>query len=152
MQLHEIRPIHKSKKSRRIGRGGKRGTYSGRGVKGQKSRAGRRFKPAIRELIKKYPKLRGCRQKLKVKNEKLKTMIVNLETLEKNFNSEEKINPGTLLEKQLIRKIKGRTPKVKILGKGRLTKPLTIEGCLVSKKAKEIIAAAKGSIKVHGPR
>ncbi|KPJ73361.1 50S ribosomal protein L15, partial [Parcubacteria bacterium DG_74_1] len=49
MQLHEIKPIHKLKKSKRIGRGGKRGTYSGRGIKGQKSRAGRRFKPVIRE-------------------------------------------------------------------------------------------------------
>ena len=147
MQLHEIRPIHRPKKSKRVGRGGKRGTYSGRGIKGQKSRAGRRFKPVIRELIKKYPKLRGYRQKLKVKNEKLKIVIVNLETLEKNFNSEEKINPGTLLEKQLIRKIKGRTPKVKILAKGKLTKPLTVEDCLVSKKAKEIIAKVHGVVK-----
>ena len=146
MQLHELKPIHKSKKSKRIGRGGKRGTYSGRGIKGQKSRAGRRFKPAIRELIKKYPKLRGYRQKLKVKNEKLKIVIVNLEVLERKFNSEEKITPETLLEKRLIRKIKGKTPKVKILGKGKLTKSLTIEGCLVSKKAKEIIE------KAYGPR
>ena len=147
MQLHEIKPIHKSKKSKRIGRGGKRGTYSGRGIKGQKSRAGRRFKPVIRELIKRYPKLRGYRQKSKIKNAKLKTVTVNLEALEKRFNSEEKITPETLLEKQLIRKIKGKMPKVKILGKGSLTKPLTIEGCLVSKKAKEIIAKVHGVVK-----
>jgi len=142
MQLHEIKPVHKSKKSRRIGRGGKRGTYSGRGIKGQKSRAGRRFKPVIRELIKKYPKLRGYRQKLKVKNAKLKTVTVNLDILERRFNSEEKISPETLLEKQLIRKIKGKIPKVKILAKGKLTKSLTIEGCSVSKKANEAIAKA----------
>lgn len=147
MQLHELKPIHKSKKSKRIGRGGKRGTYSGRGMKGQKSRAGRRFKPVIRELIKKYPKLRGYRQKLKVKNGKLKIVIVNLEVLERKFNSEEKITPETLLEKRLIRKIKGKTPKVKILGKGKLAKSLTIEGCLVSKKAKEIIEKAYGVVK-----
>ena len=147
MQLHEIKPIHKSKKSKRVGRGGKRGTYSGRGIKGQKSRAGRRFKPVIRELIKKYPKLRGYRQKLKVKNAKLKIVIVNLEALERRFNSDEKISPETLLEKQLIRKIKGRIPEVKILGKGKLTKPLIIEGCLVSKKAKEIIAKVHGMVK-----
>lgn len=147
MQLHEIKPIHKPKKSKRIGRGGKRGTYSGRGIKGQKSRAGRRFKPAIRELIKRYPKLRGYRQKSEVKKAKLKIVVVNLEALEKKFNSEEKITPEILLEKQLIRKIKGEIPKIKILGKGKLTKPLTIEGCLVSKKAKEIIAKVHGVVK-----
>ena len=147
MQLHEIKPVHKSKKSRRIGRGGKRGTYSGRGIKGQKSRAGRRFKPVIRELIKKYPKLRGYRQKLKVKNAKLKTVTVNLDILERRFNSEEKISPETLLEKQLIRKIKGKIPKVKILAKGKLTKSLTIEGCSVSKKANEAIAKVHGMVK-----
>ena len=52
MQLHQLKPSHKRKRPKRIGRGGKRGTYSGRGVKGQRSRAGRKFKPAIRELMK----------------------------------------------------------------------------------------------------
>lgn len=41
MQLHELKPKHKAKKKKRVGRGGKRGTFSGRGVKGQKARAGR---------------------------------------------------------------------------------------------------------------
>lgn len=63
MQLHEIRPLHKGKKRKRVGRGGKRGTYSGRGQKGQKSRAGRRLEPVIREIIKRYPKLRGYKFK-----------------------------------------------------------------------------------------
>ncbi len=63
MQLHELRPKHKLKKKKRIGRGGKTGTYSGRGVKGQKSRAGAKFEPIIRGLIKRYPKLRGYRFK-----------------------------------------------------------------------------------------
>ena len=55
MQLHELKPKHKRKKGKRIGRGGKRGTYSGRGVKGQMTRAGRKMVPPIRQLIKKYP-------------------------------------------------------------------------------------------------
>jgi large subunit ribosomal protein L15 len=63
MQLHEIKPIYKIKKKKRIGRGGKRGTYSGKGIKGQKSRAGTRFEPIIRGLIKRYPKLRGYKFK-----------------------------------------------------------------------------------------
>ena len=61
MQLQELKPIHKKKQRKRVGRGGKRGTYAGRGLKGQRARAGRRLKPAIRELIKRYPKLRGYR-------------------------------------------------------------------------------------------
>jgi len=147
MQLHELRPIHKSKKSKRIGRGGKKGTYSGRGIKGQKSRAGRRFKPVIRELIKKYPKLRGYRQRSKVKNKKLKVVTINLEALERKFSSEEKVTSETLREKRLIRKIKGKIPEVKILAKGKFSKPLTVEGCLVSKKAKEIIEKVHGMVK-----
>jgi large subunit ribosomal protein L15 len=72
MQLHQLKPIHKLKKRKRVGRGGKKGTYSGRGIKGQKARAGRRLKPAIRELIKRYPKLRGYKFKSKIKNQNAK--------------------------------------------------------------------------------
>jgi len=143
MELHELRPKYKRKKRKRVGRGGKRGTYAGRGIKGQKARAGRRLKPVIRELIKKYPKLRGY--KFKPKKEIL--AIVNIEVLEKKFKTGEIVNPKTLLEKKIIRRIKGRIPKVKILAKGKLTKALTIEGCLVSKSAEEIIKKAGGTIK-----
>jgi large subunit ribosomal protein L15 len=143
MQLHEIRPIHKFKKRKRVGRGGKRGTYSGRGMKGQKARAGRKLKPLIRELIKKYPKLRGVGFKVR----EFKTAILNIETLEKKFNAQEIVNPKTLLKKGVLHKIKGRIPKVKILGKGELTKKLIIEQCQISKSAKEKIEKAGGSIK-----
>lgn len=77
MQIHELKPTHKKKEAKKIGRGGKRGTYSGKGMKGQKSRAGRRLEPVVRSLIKKYPKLRGYRfkSKLKIKNEKPQSKI-----------------------------------------------------------------------------
>lgn len=146
MQLHEIRPKHKSKKTKRIGRGGKKGTYSGRGIKGQRSRAGRKFKPAIRELIKKYPKLRGYKQKLKVKNKRLKIDTINLEVLEKKFKDGETVSPQILLERKIICRIKGRLPEVKILNKGKLTKSLTVQDCLTSKKAKEIIEKNHGVV------
>ena len=133
MQLHQLKPSHKLKKRKRVGRGGKRGTYSGRGMKGQKSRAGARFAPVIRELIKKYPKLRGYRNQ----NKESKYAVVNLGDLDKIYKESEIINPETLLKKGLIRKIKGRVPKVKILGTGKLTKKLTIEKCEFSKTAKE---------------
>jgi len=139
MQLHELRP-------KRIGRGGKRGTYSGRGIKGQKSRAGRKMQPVVRELIKRYPKLRGYKVRSKVKGQRPK-VIINLEVLEKKFSSGEKITPEVLLEKGIFRKIKGRIPGIKILGKGKLTKSLTFEGCQLSKSAREKIEKAGGVAK-----
>ncbi|PIV12786.1 MAG: 50S ribosomal protein L15 [Candidatus Nealsonbacteria bacterium CG03_land_8_20_14_0_80_36_12] len=142
MQLHQLKPSHKRKRPKRIGRGGKRGTYSGRGVKGQRSRAGRKFKPAIRELMKRYPKKRGYR----FKPLKLKPAIINIGILEKKFKSSETVTPKTLLEKKIIRKIKGKIPKVKILAKGELKKALTIENCQLSKSTKEKIEKAGGTI------
>ncbi|MCK4454002.1 50S ribosomal protein L15 [Candidatus Parcubacteria bacterium] len=142
MQLHQLHPKHKSKRKKRIGRGGKRGTFSGRGVKGQKSRSGRKLEPIVRGLIKKYPKLRGY----KFNEWKTKPVVVSIGSLER-FETGEKINPSVLLEKKIIPKIKGRVPKVKILGKGELTKALTIENCDISKSAREKVEKAGGKIK-----
>lgn len=146
MQLHELKPIQKKKSVKRIGRGGKRGTYSGKGIKGQKSRAGRKLAPIIREVIKRYPKLRGYR----FKSISLLIQTVNLETLERKFNIEEafdRVIPKTLIKMGLICKIKGKIPKVKILGRGKLTKKLIIENCEVSKGAREKIEKAGGMVK-----
>ena len=134
MQLHQIKPIHKQRRSKRVGRGGKRGTYSGRGIKGQKARAGAKIRPEIRDFIKKIPKQRGYR----FKSFREKPAIVNLKDLEKKFENNEIVSPETLLEKGLIAKVKGRMPKVKVLGKGKLTKKLKIENCRMSKSAEKI--------------
>jgi large subunit ribosomal protein L15 len=142
MQLHEIRPRKKIRRIKRVGRGGKRGTYSGAGQKGQRSRAGRKLKPAIRSLIKRYPKLRGYRFRA-VRG--LQT-VVNVELLEKEFSVGSLVTPQNLLEKKLIRRIKGRLPKVKILGRGKLLKKLIVKDCQVSKSAKEKIEKAGGVI------
>jgi len=141
MQLHQLKPKHKLKKKKRVGRGGKRGTYSGRGIKGQKSRAGRKFAPIIRELIKRYPKLRGYR----FKKSKKYFAIINIGILDKKFESLEVVTPKSLLKRKLIRKIKGKIPKVKILGKGELKKKLVIENCEVSKSAREKIKKTGGT-------
>jgi len=143
MQLHQLKPIHKTKKTKRMGRGGKKGTYCGRGIKGQKARAGRKLKPIIREIIKRYPKLRGYRFKPKKEN----LIVINIETLEKKFKSGDLVSLQTLLKKKIISKIKGRMPKVKILGKGEIKKSLTVENCQLSKAAREKIEKAGGSIK-----
>jgi len=149
MQLHQLKPTHRKKRKKRVGRGGKKGTYSGRGIKGQKARAGAKLKPIIRELIKRYPKLRGY----KFKPKKSKIAILNLEVLEKSFDSKERVTPEILLEKKLIRRIKGRLPEVKILSRGEITKPLIIEGCQLSKQAKEKIEKAGGTVnKILNPK
>ncbi len=135
MQLHQITPIHKQKNKKRIGRGGKRGTYSGRGIKGQKARAGAKIRPEIRDFIKKIPKKRGYR----FKSLKLKPEIVNLKDLEKYFNEGDLVSPETLLEKGLIGRINNRMPEVKILGTGELKKKLKIEKCKMSESAKKVL-------------
>jgi len=142
MQLHQLKPIHKRRKTKIVGRGGKRGTYCGRGVKGQKARAGRKLKPIIKEIFKKYPKLRGY----KFKRISEKPLALNLQVLEKKFQEGDKINPENLFKKSLVRKIKGRIPKVKILGKGEIKKKLEFKNCLFSKKAKEKIEKSGGKI------
>jgi len=143
MQLHQLKSFHKRKQPKRIGRGGKRGTYSGKGIKGQKSRAGARIRPELRDLIKKIPKLRGYRYK---KIEK-KKVSVNLSDLQKKLESEAMITPQVLLKKGVINKIKGRLPEVKLLGGGSLSKKFLVEKCQVSKSAKEKIEKSGGTIK-----
>ena len=147
MQMHQLRPRHGKKRVKRVGRGGKRGTYSGRGLKGQKSRAGRKLMPPIRELIKRYPKLRGYRFRARARHPKYQITVVNLGVLDKKFSAGEPVTPKILAERRIIRKIKGRVPRVKILAGGKLTKPLSIAECLVSAAAAQKIKAAKGSVK-----
>lgn len=142
MQLHELKPIHKSKKKKRIGRGGKRGTYSGRGIKGQKARAGRKIRPEIRDFIKRIPKKRGYRFKAQ-----LKPQIINLKDLEKHYKEGETVSPETLLKKRLIDKVKGRAPEVKILGKGKITKKLEIKDCKISKSVEKALGIKKEKAK-----
>ena len=143
MQIHQLKPKHKNRGKRRIGRGGKKGTYSGKGIKGQKSRAGRKMVPIIRELIKKYPKLKGYRRYTIEKY----LAVVNLDILEKNFTDGDIINPENLVKKGLISRIKGTVPKVKILGAGKLTKKIIIENCKTSETVKEAVKKAGGTIK-----
>lgn len=143
MQIHELKRKHKNKTKKRVGRGGRKGTYSGKGMKGQSSRAGRKKVPIIRELIKKYPKLKGYKSFRMGET----TVVVNLNVLEKNTKDGEIISPENLIKKGIIGNIKGKTPKVKILGTGKLTKKLVMENCTFSKTAKEAIEKAGGSIK-----
>jgi ribosomal protein L15 len=59
MQIHNLKRVHKNKKDRIVGRGGKHAKTSGRGGKGQTARAGNKRRPELRDIIKKLPKNRG---------------------------------------------------------------------------------------------
>ena len=138
MQLHQLKPIHKNKSRKRIGRGGKRGAYSGRGLKGQKSRAGRRIKPATREMLSRLPKLRG----VKFRTLKPKVKIINLGDLERKLEGDI-IDRRVLIESGLIKK---SDEEIKILSEGELTRAFKVSGFKVSKKAREKIEKVGGRI------
>lgn len=142
MQLNQLQRYHPNKKGKRVARGGKRGKTAGRGTKGQKSRAGHRLRPELRDIIKKYPKLRGYR----FKSIATKPSPINLELLETSFENGEAVNPETLFAKKLIKKEGGRMQKVKILGTGKLSKKLVLSGCLISEAAKKAVEAAGGTV------
>src|SRR3989344_6917520 len=134
MQIHQIKRQHKNKRKKLVGRGGKRGTTSGKGTKGQKARSGRKLYPEIRDVIKRIPKLRGrgMNSNLSIQT---KPRVLNLSDLEV-FNDGEIVSPKTLLKKGLVRRQGGKTPRVKILGgdvprhgSGDFTKKLKFEGC-----------------------
>lgn len=59
MQIHNLKRVHKNKRDRLVGRGGKHAKTSGRGGKGQTARAGNKRRPELRDIIKKLPKNRG---------------------------------------------------------------------------------------------
>lgn len=140
MQIHNLK-VKIQKKKRRIGRGGKKGTYSGRGMKGQKSRSGANVNPIFEggrsTLIEHLPKIRGF------KSHRPKNQVVDLAHLEKYFADGDTVNPQSLLAKKLIDNIK--TP-IKILGDGEMSKKLTIEKCLVSKSARGKVEAMGGKV------
>lgn len=142
MQLHTLKREHPNKKARLVGRGGTRGKTSGRGGKGQTARAGNKRRPQMRDIIKKLPKLRGYR----FKSPSIKATPVNLNALNV-FVAGDTINPKTLFEKGLIRRVNGKLPVVKILGTGDITIKITVADCITSTTAKEKIEKAGGTIK-----
>ncbi|HEV8666410.1 MAG TPA: uL15 family ribosomal protein [Candidatus Paceibacterota bacterium] len=146
MQLHELKRKTENKKPKRVGRGGGRGKTSGRGTKGQKARAGHSIMPAIREQLKKLPKLRGrgVGGLISIQN---KPHVVNLASIEKAFSSGATVNSKTLIEMGLVRTRKGvKNPVIKVLGDGDISKKFIFSGVSVSGSAKEKIEKAGGSV------
>ncbi len=148
MQLHQIKPKTAQKKARYVGRGGKRGKTAGRGTKGQKARAGAKFRPEIRDFIKRLPKLRG-RGKNSNKTIHKDVETVNLGEIELVFKAGDTVNPKTLLAAGLVRRMGGEFPFVKILGGGELSKKVAFENCEYTASAKEKISKSGSTIKFN---
>lgn len=148
MQLNELQQKTKRVTKKRIGRGGLRGKTSGRGHKGQKARAGHSLRPEMRDIIKRFPKLRGHgkNRARTVNSSRIKPVAVNLSTLEELFSNGEEVTPLVLLERRVVSRVGGKTPKVKILGTGTLSKKISVKGCSLSKSAREAIERAGGEI------
>ncbi len=148
MQIHEIQKPEYQKEKRSIGRGGKRGTYSGKGNKGQKARSGGNIPPGFegREttLVARSPKIIGFT------SPKLRNIVISLGFIEKHFEEGEEVSLKTLLEKKLVTNNKRSRAKkkarVKVLIGGELKKKVNVKDLLVSEKAKQIIEKLGGTV------
>ena len=143
--LNTLKRTTENKKAKQVGRGGTRGKTSGRGTKGQKARAGHKIRPHIRDIIKKYPKLRGRGKNIN-KAFVTRPEVINVSVLDKKFLAGESVSPSVLLAKGLITRTKGVVPHVKILAGGEISKKLEIFDCEVSATAKAKIEKAGGKV------
>lgn len=142
LYLHTIKPASGSKKKRKtIGRGGKRGTYSGRGLKGQRSRSGGKshtLRRGLRQLVERTHKLPGF------KSIYPKPAVVSLRDLSRHFEDGDTVNPASLVQKNLIQ---NSAQGVKILANGHINVKINVENCLSSAGAKQAIEAVGGTVK-----
>ena len=152
LNLHSLSPAQPRKDRKRVGRGlgSGKGRYSGRGIKGQKSRAGSHALPAGFEggqmpIDMRLPKLRGntSADAMPIGPFRTYSQPVNLRDLETRFDAGAEVSPETLVAKGLLKNTK---VDVKILGSGELTKKLSVTAHGFSKSAREKIEAAGGSV------
>lgn len=140
LSLHTLSPARGSRtKSVRVGRGGKRGTTSGRGTKGQRARSGGRNKLAykgMRHILLQTPQRRGHANK---PGEKFTCIQVG--DLERVFEKGSTVTLKHMLQRGLIR---GFSKGVKVLGDGALTKAMTVHAHAFSASAKEKIEKIGG--------
>ncbi|RLK63832.1 50S ribosomal protein L15 [Atopobacter sp. AH10] len=145
MKLHELHPAEGSRQTRnRVGRGqgSGNGKTSGRGQKGQKARSGGKvrlgFEGGQMPIFRRMPK-RG----FKNINRK-EYAVVNVEALNR-FEDGATVKVVDLVEAGLV---KGVNAGVKVLGKGKLERKLTVQAHKFSATAKESIEAAGGTVEV----
>ncbi len=152
LNLSNLRPAQPRKDRKRVGRGlgSGKGRYSGRGIKGQKSRAGSHTMPAGFEggqmpIDMRMGKLRGntSADAMPIGPFRTYSQPVNVAELEARFDAGAEVTPEALKAAGLIRKL---SVDVKVLGKGELTTKLTVSAHGFSKSAIEKIEAAGGTV------
>ena len=144
MELHTLKPTAGSRKDKhRVGRGhaAGKGKQAGRGQSGQTKRSTVRlgFEGGQNPLFRRIPK-RGFNNVNHVEYQ-----IVNLDDLEKTFKANSVVSYETLFEHGLVK----RSMSVKILGRGQLTKKLTVKIPALSETARLAIEKAGGKIEVE---
>ena len=151
LTLSNLSPAQPRTDRKRVGRGqgSGKGRYSGRGIKGQKSRAGSHmmragFEGGQMPIYMRVPKQRGATSKDAMPIGPFRTyqQPVNVRDLER-FDAGTEVTPDLLKQHGLIRTVK---EDVKILGDGELTKSLTVSAHNFSKSAREKIDQAGGTI------
>jgi large subunit ribosomal protein L15 len=149
--LHSLKPAPGSRKERkRVGRGEGSGTgkTSGRGHKGAGARSGNkrrvRFEGGQTPIHMRMRKLRGPHMKKSMPFEKFRTRTqpINLSDLDERFDAGAEVTPDELRKVRLATR---RAVPVKILGRGELSKALTVHAHGFSKAAREKIEAAGGT-------
>ena len=157
LSLSNLKPAQKRKARKRVGRGlgSGKGRYSGRGIKGQKSRAGSHsmrpgFEGGQMPIYMRLPKQRGSTSKdaMPVGPHRTSTVPVNLRDLERVFDDGAEATLEAMVEKGLI---KNTRTDVKVLGQGELTKKLTVTAHLFSASARESIEKAGGTASALRP-
>jgi len=152
LNLSNLKPAQPRKERKRVGRGlgSGKGRYSGRGLKGQKSRSGSHkmragFEGGQNPLYMRLGKLRGRTSKdaLPVGPHRTSTAPVNVAALEERYEAGADVTPESLVEKGVL---KNTRTDVKILGNGELTKKLSVTAHAVSATAREKIEAAGGTV------
>jgi large subunit ribosomal protein L15 len=151
--LHSLRPKQGARTDRkRVGRGAGSGTgkTSGRGHKGAGARSGNRRKTGYEggqnPIHMRMRKLRGPHHKMSMPFEPFRTHTqpVNLSDLEARFSAGDEVTPESLRAAGLAK----RRHPVKILGRGELTKGLTVRAHAFSATAREKIEGAGGTCEV----
>jgi large subunit ribosomal protein L15 len=153
LNLSNLSPAQPREDRKRVGRGlgSGKGRYSGRGIKGQKSRSGSHKMPAGFEggqtkLYMRLGKLRGATSKdaMPIGPFRTFTQPVNLRDLDR-FDAGDEVTPETLVERRLI---KNTRTDVKLLGMGEVTKKLTVRVHAISASAREKIEGAGGTVEL----
>ena len=152
LSLSNLQPAQPRKARKRVGRGlgSGKGRYSGRGIKGQKSRAGSHKMPAGFEggqmpIDMRMGKLRGntSADAMPIGPFRTYSQPVNVRSLDERFAAGAEVTPESLKAAGLIAKL---SVDVKVLGEGELTKKLSVTAHSFSKSAIEKIEAAGGTV------